>query len=122
MRCEGDVGHCSFGGRADEDRAYINNFQDKGKQAAIDMLLVSVTMSRIIKSKIAYANQGMMAGQRPVILFDPVSDSIHSALSARVEEYSRERDLKIWVGTWNLNGTPPGERLGDWLFPSGKAE
>nr|XP_018264769.1 phosphatidylinositol phosphate phosphatase [Kwoniella dejecticola CBS 10117]OBR86927.1 phosphatidylinositol phosphate phosphatase [Kwoniella dejecticola CBS 10117] len=80
-------------------RAYINNFQDKGKQNAIDMLL------------------GMMAGQRPVILFDPISDSVQAALSARVNEYSRTKVLSIFSGTWNLNGKAPDEALDEWLFP-----
>ncbi|WVF65813.1 hypothetical protein IAT40_000550 [Kwoniella sp. CBS 6097] len=79
-------------------RAYINNFQDKGKQNAIDMLL------------------GMMAGQRPVILFDPISDSVHAALAARVNEYSRTRTISIFSGTWNLNGKAPDEALDAWLF------
>lgn len=82
-------------------RAYINNFQDKGKQTAIDMLL------------------GLMAGQRPVILFDPVGDSIHSALVARKSEYSVPRNLVIFSGTWNVNGKAANEPLDPWLFPHG---
>jgi hypothetical protein len=66
--------------------------------------------------------QGMMAGQRPVILYDPIADTVQSALTARVNEYSQTRKLKFWIGTWNLNGTPPGEGLGPWMFPNGKAE
>ncbi|WVQ93452.1 hypothetical protein IAU59_000526 [Kwoniella sp. CBS 9459] len=85
-------------------RAYINNFQDKGKQNAIDMLL------------------GMMAGQRPVILFDPISDSVQAALSARVNEYSRTRTISIFSGTWNLNGKAPDEALDAWLFPPNTPE
>ncbi|WWC87929.1 uncharacterized protein L201_002829 [Kwoniella dendrophila CBS 6074] len=85
-------------------RAYINNFQDKGKQNAIDMLL------------------GMMAGQRPVILFDPISDSVQAALTARVNEYSRTKVLSIFSGTWNLNGKAPNEALDSWLFPPETAE
>nr|XP_031862893.1 uncharacterized protein CI109_001367 [Kwoniella shandongensis]KAA5529965.1 hypothetical protein CI109_001367 [Kwoniella shandongensis] len=85
-------------------RAYINNFQDKGKQTAIDMLL------------------GMMAGQRPVILFDPISDSVHSALKARVNEYSSTRVITIFSGTWNLNGKAPDEALDSWLFPPNTPE
>ncbi|KAL7419534.1 Inositol-1,4,5-trisphosphate 5-phosphatase 1 [Cryptotrichosporon argae] len=80
-------------------RAYINNFQDKGKQTAIDMLL------------------GMMAGQRPVVLFDPIGESVQAVLSERANEYSTSRAVAVWVGTWNLNGKPPTERLDDWLFP-----
>ena len=82
-------------------RAYINNFQDKGKQTAIDMLL------------------GMMAGQRPVVLFDPIGDSVHSALAARLNEFSMTRKVNIFSGTWNLNGKAPDEALDEWLFPDG---
>nr|XP_019050419.1 phosphatidylinositol phosphate phosphatase [Kwoniella bestiolae CBS 10118]OCF29349.1 phosphatidylinositol phosphate phosphatase [Kwoniella bestiolae CBS 10118] len=85
-------------------RAYINNFQDKGKQNAIDMLL------------------GMMSGQRPVILFDPISDSVQAALTARVNEYSRTKVLSIFSGTWNLNGKAPDEALDTWLFPPSKPD
>lgn len=80
-------------------RAYINNFLDKDKQAAIDLLL------------------GLMAGQRPVVLFDPVSDSVQSALLARRAEYSSPRNMKFFSGTWNVNGKLPDQHLDDWLFP-----
>ncbi|OWZ31660.1 phosphatidylinositol phosphate phosphatase [Cryptococcus neoformans c45] len=85
-------------------RAYINNFQDKGKQAAIDMLL------------------GMMAGQRPVILFDPISESVQAALATRANEYSSNRKVTIFSGTWNLNGKAPNEALDSWLFPPNTPE
>ena len=62
-----------------KSRAYINNFQDKGKQASIDMLLVYASSAQRYMAD----NQGMMAGQRPVILFDPISDSVQSALNSR---------------------------------------
>lgn len=80
-------------------RAYINNFQDKGKQEAIDMLL------------------GLLAGQRPVVLFDPVSDSVNSALAVRKGEYSSPRKLILYSGTWNVNGKRPNDDLEAWLFP-----
>lgn len=80
-------------------RAYINNFQDKSKQKAIDMLL------------------GLLAGQRPVILFDPVGDSIHNALVTQKSKYSVPRHLTLFSGTWNLNGRAPAEPLDAWLFP-----
>jgi hypothetical protein len=80
-------------------RAYINNFQDKGKQMAIDMLL------------------GLMAGQRPVVLFDPIGDSVQSALAQRKAEYSEPRDVLFFAGTWNVNGKPADEPLEPWLFP-----
>ena len=64
---------------------------------------------------------GMMAGQRQVILFDPISDSVQSALASRVNEYSKTRTVTIFSGTWNLNGKAP-EALDDWLFPANTPE
>lgn len=46
----------------------------------------------------------MMAGQRPVILFDPISESVQAALATRANEYSSNRKVTIFSGTWNLNG------------------
>ena len=85
-------------------RAYITNFQDKGKQNAIDLLL------------------GMMAGQRPVILFDPIGDTVQTELASRVNEYSSTRTINLFIGTWNLNGKKPDEALAKWLFPPGAPE
>ncbi|KAL1411631.1 Inositol-1,4,5-trisphosphate 5-phosphatase 1 [Vanrija albida] len=81
-------------------RAYINNFQDKGKQQAIDMLL------------------GLLAGQRQVVLFDPIGDSVHTALKARRDEYATPRPVTIFSGTWNVNGKAPVGVLDPWLFPN----
>ncbi|KIK67838.1 hypothetical protein GYMLUDRAFT_68857 [Collybiopsis luxurians FD-317 M1] len=80
-------------------RAYINNFQDKGKQTAIDMFL------------------GNMSSQRQVTIFDPIHDSVRAALDKRLSEYSYSKRCVIFVGTWNLNGRPPTESLLPWLFP-----
>ncbi|KAG5728501.1 Inositol-1,4,5-trisphosphate 5-phosphatase 1 [Termitomyces sp. T112] len=80
-------------------RAYINNFQDKGKQVAIDMFL------------------GNLSNQRPVTIFDPIHDSVRSALEQRLSEYSTTKQVTIFTGTWNLNGRPPSESLLPWLFP-----
>ncbi|KAK7470419.1 Inositol-1,4,5-trisphosphate 5-phosphatase 1 [Stygiomarasmius scandens] len=80
-------------------RAYINNFQDKGKQTAIDMFL------------------GNLSTQRQVTIFDPIHDSVRAALERRIHEYSSMKKSTIFVGTWNLNGRPPSESLLPWLFP-----
>uniref|UniRef100_A0A0W0EZ96 phosphoinositide 5-phosphatase n=1 Tax=Moniliophthora roreri TaxID=221103 RepID=A0A0W0EZ96_MONRR len=80
-------------------RAYINNFQDKGKQIAIDMFL------------------GNMSAQQQVTIFDPIHDSVRAALEQRVHEYSSTKPCVIFVGTWNLNGRlPSSESLLPWLF------
>ncbi|KAJ7752739.1 SacI homology domain-containing protein [Mycena maculata] len=84
-------------------RAYINNFQDKGKQTAIDMFL------------------GNMSNQRSVTIFDPIHDSVREALENRLNEYSSTKQCTVFVGTWNLNGRPPSESLLPWLFPRDSA-
>ncbi|KAF8639783.1 hypothetical protein AX17_001043 [Amanita inopinata Kibby_2008] len=80
-------------------RAYINNFQDKGKQIAIDMFL------------------GNLSNQRPVRLFDPIHDSVRATLEQRISEYSTTKQCAIFVGTWNLNGRLPTESLLPWIYP-----
>ncbi|KAI0832585.1 DNase I-like protein [Trametes gibbosa] len=81
-------------------RAYINNFQDKGKQAAIDMFV------------------GNLSTQRQVTIFDAIHDSVRVALENRLPEYSTTKQCTVFIGTWNLNGRPPpSESLLPWLFP-----
>ncbi|KAI9574632.1 phosphatidylinositol phosphate phosphatase [Boletus coccyginus] len=80
-------------------RAYINNFQDKSKQIAIDMFL------------------GNLSNQAQVNIFDPVHDLVRKALDERISEYSSTCRCSIFVGTWNVNGRPPSESLIPWLFP-----
>ncbi|KAF9514763.1 hypothetical protein BS47DRAFT_1376435 [Hydnum rufescens UP504] len=80
-------------------RAYINNFQDKSKQTAIDMFL------------------GNLTNQRPVTVFDPVHDYVRSALATRLPEYSMVFHSTIFVGTWNVNGRSASESILPWLFP-----
>ncbi|TFK28875.1 phosphatidylinositol phosphate phosphatase [Coprinopsis marcescibilis] len=80
-------------------RAYINNFQDKDKQLAIDTFL------------------GNLSNQRQVTIFDPVHDSIRDVLDQRLSEYSTTKQCTFFIGTWNVNGRHPSESLNDWLFP-----
>ncbi|OCH92145.1 hypothetical protein OBBRIDRAFT_824865 [Obba rivulosa] len=81
-------------------RAYINNFQDKGKQIAIDMFV------------------GNLSTQKQVTIFDPIHDSVRVELERRLSEYSTTKHCILFVGTWNLNGKPPSsESLLPWLFP-----
>ncbi|KAF9534756.1 inositol polyphosphate phosphatase [Crepidotus variabilis] len=81
-------------------RAYINNFQDKSKQVAIDMFL------------------GNLSNQLQVTIYDPVHDYVRATLEKRSAEYSTKKKCTIFIGTWNLNGrAPTGESLLPWLFP-----
>jgi len=64
-------------------RAYINNFQDKGKQVAIDMFLVRLHFPGHNPFKLLIAEQGNLNNQTQVTIFDPIHDSVRAALDAR---------------------------------------
>lgn len=80
-------------------RMYINNFQDKGKQEVIDIML------------------GRLVNQKNVILFDPIADWVHSETLKREDEWASRKTLNVFVGTYNLNGREGNEPLDDWLQP-----
>ncbi|TKA77601.1 hypothetical protein B0A55_03129 [Friedmanniomyces simplex] len=87
--------------RKSAQRLYINNFEDKGRQNTIDMLL------------------GRLIGQMPVHLYDPINDWVTAELTRRVAEYSTTEHINIYVGTFNLNGKTAGpeDDLSLWLCP-----
>lgn len=82
-------------------RAIQATFGDQEKQASIELFL------------------GVFAGQIPVKAYDPVADGISAEMSARIDEYSRPRNLRIYNGTWNLNGRALTAEVEEWLFPPG---
>ncbi|EHK45198.1 hypothetical protein TRIATDRAFT_171660, partial [Trichoderma atroviride IMI 206040] len=87
--------------RKSVQRIYHNNFIDPSRQITIDMLL------------------GLLVGQAPVHLFDPISDYVSIELNRRSEEFTSFKNISIWVGTFNLNGRTEGidYDLSPWLFP-----
>ncbi|TKX25203.1 inositol-1,4,5-trisphosphate 5-phosphatase-like protein [Elsinoe australis] len=87
--------------RKSATRLYINNFEDKGRQNTIDMLL------------------GRLMGQAPVHLFDPINDWVSAELVRRTAEYTKDKSIRILAGTFNLNGKQQGmaEDLSPWLCP-----
>lgn len=87
--------------RKSAQRLYINNFEDKGRQNTIDMLL------------------GRLIGQVPVHLYDPVYDFVTEQLARRAAEYTSSQMINIWVGTFNVNGKAEGlhNDLTAWLCP-----
>lgn len=80
-------------------RMYINSFVDKGRQNTMDVLL------------------GRTEGQRRVVLFDPINDYVTIELKRRASEFSSNRNIKVFAGTFNLNGVVCQQDLSDWLFP-----
>lgn len=87
--------------RKSATRLYVNNFTDKARQQTIDLLL------------------GRLAKQIPVYLYDPMNELVIEELSRRASEYSTTKDVRFWVGTFNVNGRDkgPGVDLDPWLFP-----
>ncbi|GAA5885405.1 hypothetical protein JCM6882_009606 [Rhodosporidiobolus microsporus] len=81
-------------------RVYQQQFVDNGKQKAIDALL------------------GNLATSRKVRVYNPIHDALRAQLRARADEYTTYESTTVWVGSYNLNGKPPGsESLLPWLFP-----
>lgn len=87
--------------RKSATRLYVNNFTDKARQKTIDLLL------------------GRLANQIPVHLYDPMNDLVTEELSRRVSQYSSTKQVRLWVGTFNVNGRDegPDADLTPWLFP-----
>ncbi|KAJ5085615.1 hypothetical protein N7532_010386 [Penicillium argentinense] len=87
--------------RKSATRLYVNNFTDKARQKTIDLLL------------------GRLANQIPVHLYDPMNDLVTEELNRRASEYSSTKHVRLWVGTFNVNGRDarPGSDLSPWLFP-----
>ncbi|CAD6504524.1 BgTH12-00034 [Blumeria graminis f. sp. triticale] len=99
-------GKMSFAGaiadaRKSATRLYINNFTDKSRQNTIDELL------------------GRLVGQKVVHLFDPINESVITELANKKSSYQKIDTVKIWCGTFNLNGKSSGsdEDLSSWLCP-----
>lgn len=88
--------------RKSATRLYINNFADKGRQTVMDMLL------------------GRLIGQTAVYLYDPINDYVNNELTRRAAEFTSVTDIRIWAGTFNLNGRTNGinSDLSPWLCPA----
>lgn len=97
-------GKMSFGGlmadaRKSATRLYVNHFEDKGRQNTTDLLL------------------GRLVGQEEVELFDPVTDWVQDKLRQRSDEFESSQTMRVWVGTYNLNGKIMNDasELSKWL-------
>lgn len=64
-------------------RAYINNFQDKGKQVAIDMFLVCQSALPLYICVLMMISKGNISTQRQVTIFDPIHDLVRDTLDRR---------------------------------------
>lgn len=86
--------------RKSATRLYVNNFADKARQNTIDVLL------------------GRLRNQLPVELYDPVNEIVTAELERRAEDYTSSKNIRIWVGTFNVNGKGDGTTtdLSPWLL------
>ena len=86
--------------RKSATRLYVNNFTDKERQNTIDLLL------------------GTLTGQSAVHLHDPINDFVNAELKRRAAEYTSSKKIRIWAGTFNVNGRQHGasEDLAPWLL------
>lgn len=91
--------------RKSATRLYVNHFEDKSRQNTVDLLL------------------GRLVGQNSVDLFDPVNDWVVTEIARRRAEFETRDHIKIWMGTYNLNGKTAGVRedLSPWLNVRDKA-
>lgn len=65
-----------------------------------------------------YVFQGHLPSSEKIRVFNPVHDLLRARLKQAAGKYTTRQDITMWVGTYNLNGKPPGsENLLPWLFP-----
>lgn len=90
--------------RKSATRLYVNHFEDKSRQNTVDLLL------------------GRLVGQSSVDLYDPVNDWVVTEVNRRRAEFETRDQIKVWMGTYNLNGktSGAGEDLSQWLDVHGK--
>lgn len=94
-------------------RMYMHAFVDTQRQAVIDALLGRASLSA--------DGQAVAVDERAgsVQLYDPVHTAVNAALAARKDVYTTTNTIKVWVGTFNLNGRWEALRadLAAWLWP-----
>ncbi|KAJ2354907.1 Inositol-1,4,5-trisphosphate 5-phosphatase 1, partial [Coemansia sp. RSA 2618] len=82
-------------------RLMQSNFQDRGKQSVIDILLGS-------------GDSGLLC--RPVLLYDPYESIIAPQLEKELQRIGRKDTIHVMLCTYNLHGRSyRGESLGTWL-------
>lgn len=110
-------------------RMYLGNVSDPSKQEAVDYLLVSVkdpfkillilplSLSNDLLSSLPLSMlyKGKAPGQRSIRVWDETREAIGEALTARADEYSDWERVRLFVGSFNVNGRLPSQPLGDWL-------
>lgn len=100
-------GKSTFRGMLDDaaktvNRFVINNFQDKSRQEAIDILLGKMV------------NLGT-AGIS-LLVKNPLHEAVMKEMHARLHEYAKHDYITVQVGTWNVNGLLPyGESMTPWI-------
>ncbi|KAJ3215846.1 inositol polyphosphate 5-phosphatase [Dinochytrium kinnereticum] len=87
------------------NRFYINNFQDKSRQEAIDALL------------------GKFKHQEVTLFVNTRKEEVQQNLESRAEEFRTTSQINVFLGTWNVNGKLPfGDSTQPWLTTAGIQE
>lgn len=83
-------------------RMYQNTFVDSKKQSTLDLLLGKDGKYSI-----------------PVKIYDPINEYVHEKLKSVEVQYTENKEILIFVGTFNVNAAVPGSNidLSAWLFP-----
>ncbi|KAI8833275.1 SacI homology domain-containing protein [Chytriomyces cf. hyalinus JEL632] len=80
------------------NRFYINNFLDKRRQEAIDIVV------------------GKLKPHRSLLVPNLMSSQVEKEVMSRHSEFSKKEDISVFVGTWNVNGCLPGqEQIEFWI-------
>lgn len=84
-------------------RMYQNTFVDSKKQSTIDQLL---------------GKDGRLS--IPVKIYDPINEYVTERLKGVESQYTKHKDITIFVGTYNVNAAAPSPNIDlvDWLFPA----
>ncbi|KAJ3234021.1 inositol polyphosphate 5-phosphatase [Chytriomyces hyalinus] len=81
------------------NRFYINNFLDKRRQEAIDIVV------------------GKLKPHHSLLVPNLMSSQVEKEVMSRHSEFSKKEEISIFVGTWNVNGCLPAqEQIEFWIL------
>lgn len=60
---------------------------------------------------------GRVAGQFEVLLHDPVHDYVTAMLEKLKDKFTSQKEIRVYVGTFNVNAQRPAEDLTPWVLP-----
>lgn len=55
----------------------------------------------------------------PIKFFDPIHDFVSKEIEKKLNEYSYEKEISIFIGTFNVNGEIYNDDISSWILPNG---